>query len=420
MFSIIFFSQSHFSDLHICRSVKCCKKQHFDVNISKKIKLKRVYGIRQINYYDIFIMHPKKKHSDTETSETDTESESFNTSSDDEIDTDDFKNIIFKEINNEYGYGKYGLFEVVMMHSNFYINATKMCKDYNEKHELDSDFKKKEFFSWKRLESAKNIIKFVANKLSIPKEEMLITNIKGTKKVTYGTYIHPDLALVVAQWISHDFYWNVNEIIKKHFSQEALEKKNKIIDKQKNEINGLENKVDDLNNKMDKVLNNNEKLLKQNKILLKKADNTEQRVIELLAESQKLSNWLYSSNDKKVVATGKKGDNNVLLIVKNNSDAADDYKYSVFRIQQKNMNSSLGNHLEIFPDMQIILLVDESPNAVNLWMRIKQALKNNFKNSKNCSFDLKKNYTQKQFIKDIKKIHNERFDNSDSDDDDDD
>jgi hypothetical protein len=40
--------------------------------------------------------------------------------------------IIFEHIDNKYSYGKYGDFKVIMMTSNRYINATKLCKEYNK------------------------------------------------------------------------------------------------------------------------------------------------------------------------------------------------------------------------------------------------------------------------------------------------
>src|SRR5437868_626576 len=62
----------------------------------------------------------------------------------DDLDIDNIKNIMFEEIDENYSYGKYGVFKVVMMKSNGYVNVTKMCKDYNKLHEDDTNFKKKE------------------------------------------------------------------------------------------------------------------------------------------------------------------------------------------------------------------------------------------------------------------------------------
>ena len=51
----------------------------------------------------------------------------------------DICNIIFEKINDEYSYGKYGPFVVIMMTDTGYINATKLCQ-------LDEN---KRFRNWK-------------------------------------------------------------------------------------------------------------------------------------------------------------------------------------------------------------------------------------------------------------------------------
>ena len=40
--------------------------------------------------------------------------------------------IIFEYIDDKYAYGKYSEFTVIMMTKNRYINATKLCKEYNK------------------------------------------------------------------------------------------------------------------------------------------------------------------------------------------------------------------------------------------------------------------------------------------------
>jgi hypothetical protein len=59
--------------------------------------------------------------------------------SDSESDND-IKDIVFRKINNEFIYGLYGDFKVVMMMKNGYINATKLCQlTTNNKHDSDYD-----------------------------------------------------------------------------------------------------------------------------------------------------------------------------------------------------------------------------------------------------------------------------------------
>jgi hypothetical protein len=62
--------------------------------------------------------------------------------------------IIFEHIDDKYSYGKYGDFKVIMMTNNRYINATKLCNEYN-----------KQINNWLRNDGNKQLINFVNNKL---------------------------------------------------------------------------------------------------------------------------------------------------------------------------------------------------------------------------------------------------------------
>jgi hypothetical protein len=42
-------------------------------------------------------------------------------------------NIIFKNIDEDYAYGKYADFTVIIMKKNRYINATRLCNEYGKK-----------------------------------------------------------------------------------------------------------------------------------------------------------------------------------------------------------------------------------------------------------------------------------------------
>ena len=72
---------------------------------------------------------------------------------------------ILEYINNDYAYSKYENYTVIMMISNRYINATKLCKQYG-----------KEFKNWIRNESIKQVIeeveKEINNKSFIIKENI--------------------------------------------------------------------------------------------------------------------------------------------------------------------------------------------------------------------------------------------------------
>ena len=107
--------------------------------------------------------------------------------------------IIFEHINNDFAYGKYGDFTVIIMKKNRYINATKLCKEYN-----------KLFKNWLRNDENKILINEVDNELkksadsSIKKHtKALITLQKECNNTLRGTYVHPDIMPNIIKWMKN-------------------------------------------------------------------------------------------------------------------------------------------------------------------------------------------------------------------------
>jgi KilA-N domain len=92
--------------------------------------------------------------------------------------------------------------------SDNYINATQLCKAGGKK-----------FNHWYSLDTTKELIKELNNNLinshtGIPVCENLVEASKSKHK---GTWIHPDLAIQLAQWISPSFSIQVSRWIRELF-----------------------------------------------------------------------------------------------------------------------------------------------------------------------------------------------------------
>jgi hypothetical protein len=81
----------------------------------------------------------------------------------------------------------------VPIRSDGYMNATLMCKAYN-----------KRFNNWNRSKETQELIKAISSDTQIRASE-LITCIKGGNYNLQGSWVHPDLAIQLAQWLSPDF-----------------------------------------------------------------------------------------------------------------------------------------------------------------------------------------------------------------------
>jgi hypothetical protein len=106
--------------------------------------------------------------------------------------------------------------------SDNYINATQLCKAGCKK-----------FNDWLRLDSTKNIINILSSKAGIPALD-LIDSKKGGNHM--GSWIHPDLAIQLAQWLSPEFSIHISLWIKELFGKENFSFNLKILKEKENII----------------------------------------------------------------------------------------------------------------------------------------------------------------------------------------
>lgn len=324
---------------------------------------------------------------------------------------DDIRQLCIVKINNDYSYGKYGEFCMVIKNSNGYMNATKLCKEAG-----------KEFFNWKSNAVSKELISEVVSSLGIPRDDLMQTVTGGKILEIRGTYVHPDLIPHIASWASPKFAIKVSKIVNEYFIKKAVadkdillgikdDKINKLIKEVKKRNTKLDEqsiKLDEQSTKLDKMDNRIKRLLKENLVLQNQNDD----ILEKLD----------GANNAKVVPTGRSCDTHILTITRNNDDPNEYdedekiFDHNVLRVMKKSYNKRMAAHVERHPHTEILLTIQYSPNSMNLWTRIKGSLAHG-KNKKiqvdGCGFNRLKHYSEKQLIKDITDIHNERFDNDD-------
>ena len=129
--------------------------------------------------------------------------------------------------------------------SDNYINATQICKAG-----------KKLFKDWYRLETTKILIDKLSNKLSnknatgadggiLPSASYSLIEINkgGNDKTNQETWIHPKLAVQLAQWISADFALQVSEWILDLFTNGKVEINIKLLKEKEKEIKLKDQKI---------------------------------------------------------------------------------------------------------------------------------------------------------------------------------
>ena len=114
--------------------------------------------------------------------------------------------IIFEDDkeNNEYVYGKFGDFKVIIMKKNGYINASKLCEQDN-----------KQLRSWIRNDSSQKLIETVKNMVyeKTGEKTEVIIKINNITNNLRGSYVHSDLIPHIASWVSPDFAVKVSTIM---------------------------------------------------------------------------------------------------------------------------------------------------------------------------------------------------------------
>nr|WBF70376.1 SET domain protein [Megavirus caiporensis] len=357
----------------------------------------------------------QKYESDKSESESEIESEIESGSELDKYDNDnDFRNVIFENINDEYALGKFGDLEVVMMRENGYVNATNLCKKCG-----------KDYKNWKRNDNSKELEKELIKQLSSGAQNRarekssahyraaeVTHTVKGGKlTIIRGTYVHPKLIIHIASWCSTEYAMKVSDIVTEYHAKEEIEKRELLLKKKDDKIDKLSKKLDRQNNKIDELLQKNEKMDNRIKRLVKKNDEIYNINQDMLGKIDVIS------NDR--VVKGRSSDDHMFVIVKNNDDPneydedEDIYEYSAFRLMKKSYKIRMSEHLERHPEMEIVLKISHSPNSMNLWNRIKTKLGKKKITYSGCNFNLEDDYTENKLVRDIKKIHNERLDTDD-------
>lgn len=92
---------------------------------------------------------------------------------------------------------------VVFARDDGYVNATQLCKAGG-----------KLFGDWHRTESTKTLIEALSSDMGIPISQLVESKKGNTTAFKQGTWIHPDLAVQLAQWVSPSFALKVSRYIR--------------------------------------------------------------------------------------------------------------------------------------------------------------------------------------------------------------
>ena len=205
---------------------------------------------------------------------------------------------------------------VIQFRKDGYVNATQLCKAAG-----------KHFKHWNSLDSTKELIRTLSSVVGIPTTELLDIK-KGGDPKSQGSWIHPDLAVQHAQWLSTSFAIQVSRQIRQLYLTGKVELGKEKTNKELENI--YEEQISKMKLSMSSLVNENS-LLKNNYLSLEKTHD----------------NILKKRNYHKF----KKG--NCLYIVKDDWREKEYLKFGI----ASNINDRLQDYRTIVPECKILFLV---------------------------------------------------------------
>ena len=114
----------------------------------------------------------------------------------------DYKDIVYENIDDDFAWGKYGDFKVLIMRKNGFINATKLCQN---------DGTAKRFDHWLPNKSSQELVAELEASPDSPGKSLI--KIVTGPNLTRGTYAHSLLIPHIAIWASPKFAIKVSCIV---------------------------------------------------------------------------------------------------------------------------------------------------------------------------------------------------------------
>tara|TARA_B100000949_G_scaffold186707_1_gene169023 strand:+ start:1113 stop:2093 length:981 start_codon:yes stop_codon:yes gene_type:complete len=308
----------------------------------------------------------------------------------------------------KFHWGKLGPLKVIVAPDDF-VNGAKLAKSAGKKLE-----------AWNRLKSTQSYKKDLAEVMGIDMTSLSYEVSSGPREV-WGTYLHPDLVIQLANWCSNQYGILMTRVMREYHGREAK----KLLAAREGELENSYTIIDDLRAtmarmeaKMEKDGEDRVKAERKAGVKMEKMDNKLDRVNGKLdtvkSQLTSVEGRLVKAKDTRVLSTGERQYENRLLIWKLNQDeddfAADEipFEYAASRLTEQSMSTAMAKKLQDYPHAEIILEIDDTPSAMALWRYYKKRHGRKIEWG-GCNFYLNDGYTEERMIRDLKACHRKRM-----------
>lgn len=377
-------------------------------------------------------------------SSCDSETEAVNLDLD-QLSSTDIRQTIVEDINDKYALAKFAGHSIPMCKETGRLNLATICKIGG-----------KRLKNYNETKHAKALIAAVKTKLrqesgvgiQAPFSE---PECAGPRQVR-GTYGHSLIAIDVAAWCSPEFGIEVYTIALESFARDALDDREaeyaRILGKKNDAYAKLARKMDRAERKAElraKEARQEAKKAKKEadrraKEAKEEADRREAKAIKrakkesakqeathrmyyenLLAEHKITHKHLGVSNSQRVPPLTPEAEHHMMIYRTNydpeDYDSDDDeepgYDYVAIRAQGKSVKNSIRAVLASYPDAEPLVHYQDVPNAMRLWNAYKKEHSRRMRrtNKSRTAFDLKRGYSERRMLADLREMYDRRFDN---------
>lgn len=332
----------------------------------------------------------------------------------------EFHEITYKNVDpaGKYRYANYGGIRVIMMMSNEYINATKLCALFKTKNDTEKKFK-----HWKENDDNKQVIDHLSSKVEKSTFELFIRVSGGRIMEITGTYVHPLLINSIAMWASPEYSIEVAKVMNNYNALKERIANQAIIAEKEEIIQEKDDKIDELKKMIAEMRKENQEAHQKNDANSKKLG---KKIDKVSKKNDKILKVVKTVARRSVPSTGNKGDDAILVIIQNNDVPVDGkikWSFSALRLINNSYSGTIAGHKKKHKKMIEIKKMNCEPNAINVWKRAKrQLIADKVIKSKGCGFDIiDDEWNVNDVIDYIQQVSDEKYDigidEEDSDDD---
>ena len=302
------------------------------------------------------------------------------------ITVENLNQIIYESIDENYGFGKYGDFQVIIRKKDGYINATKLCKDGG-----------KELKHWKETQYNTILFQKYTTIIGVDKSTPIMeTNISGHLH-TRGTYVHPILIPHIASWVSAEFAIRVSYIVN-----------NFIVREYKEQLRIKDTRIDEL---LNEVKSQSLEIHQQTA-----------QIQLLLAEVGDLSDKLDVSNENVVSVLDKLGAvsqqsvpyeripprNRECFVILDQGQG--ELPYIAIRAQRYVCQQTIQRKRMQYPQLREVVFIEAQPNAREFYIAFRRKLLGNIFVRGN-KFRLEEDFTEAQLVELVHAVNAQKMEN---------